>query len=41
MLNKLHLSIAVSKDMTHAVLKQWDARVTLHLKGLEDKDLQV
>lgn len=32
MLNKLNLSIPVSKDMTHAVLKQPKARVILHLK---------
>lgn len=41
MLNKLNLSIPVSKDMTHAVLKQPEAGAILHLKSLEDKDLQV
>lgn len=41
MLNKLNLSIPVSKDMTHVVLKQTEARAILHLKSLEDKDLWV
>lgn len=41
MLNKLNLSIPVSKDMTHAALKQPNSRVIVHLKSLEDKNLQV
>lgn len=41
MLNKLNLSIPVSKDMTHAVLTQPEARAILHLKSRGDKDLQV
>lgn len=41
MLNKLNLRLPVSKDMTHAVLKQPEPRVTWHLESLEDEDLWV